>query len=148
MPCRLNHVRHIPTDESFRMSMDALKLAVSKDRSEGFRPFCVVGSAGTVTTGSFDPLQALAGVALAIGWVMFLRATHRSLGTIGLILTSLFFAALIWLLIDRGILDPDSGAAISWIVLVTIAAILAVGMSWSHIRRRLSGQVDVDDVDD
>ncbi len=102
----------------------------------------------SIAAGSFDPLQALAGVALAIGWVMFLRATHRSLGTIGLILTSAFFAALIWLLIDRGILDPDSGAAISWIVLVTIAAILAVGMSWSHIRRRLSGQVDVDDVDD
>jgi aromatic-L-amino-acid decarboxylase len=56
----LNHVRHIPTDESFRMRMDALKEAVLKDRSEGFRPFCVVGSAGTVTTGSFDPLDKLA----------------------------------------------------------------------------------------
>jgi len=26
--------------------------------------------------------------------------------------------------------------------------ILAVGMSWSHIRRRLSGQADMDDVDE
>jgi ABC-type Mn2+/Zn2+ transport system permease subunit len=102
----------------------------------------------SIASGTFDPVQALAGVALAIGWVMFLKATHRSLGSLGLILTSAFFAALVWLLIDRGILRADSSTAISWIVLVCIAAILAVGMSWSHIRRRLSGQVDVDDVDD
>ena len=42
------------------MRVDALQEAVLKDRSEGFRPFCVVGSAGTVTTGSFDPLDELA----------------------------------------------------------------------------------------
>lgn len=101
-----------------------------------------------VAARAFDPLMALAGVALAIGWVMFLKATHRSLGSLGLILTSAFFAAFVWLLIDRGVLEADSTTAISWIVLIAIAAVLAVGMSWSHIRRRMSGQVDVDDVDD
>ena len=30
------------------------------------------------------------------------------------------------------------------LVLVLLATILAVGLSWSHIRRRLSGQVDMD----
>jgi hypothetical protein len=29
-----------------------------------------------------------------------------------------------------------------------LAAILAVGMSWSHLRRKWSGQQDVDDVGD
>jgi hypothetical protein len=29
-----------------------------------------------------------------------------------------------------------------------LAAIMATGMSWSHIRRRMSGQLDVDDVDE
>ena len=29
-----------------------------------------------------------------------------------------------------------------------LAVILATGMSWSHIRRRLTGQFDVDDMDD
>ena len=32
-------------------------------------------------------------------------------------------------------------------VLVLLATIMAVGLSWSHIRRRLSGQVDTDMVD-
>jgi aromatic-L-amino-acid decarboxylase len=56
----LNHVRHIPCDESFRIRVDVLKETVSRDRREGFRPFCVVGSAGSVTTGAFDPLDELA----------------------------------------------------------------------------------------
>jgi hypothetical protein len=36
----------------------------------------------------------------------------------------------------------------TWIVLVGLAAILTVGLSWSHIWRRLTGQYTVDDVDD
>lgn len=56
----LDHVRHIPSDEGFRMRMDKLKEAVLEDRSEGMSPFCVVGSAGTVTTGAIDPLDELA----------------------------------------------------------------------------------------
>jgi hypothetical protein len=33
-------------------------------------------------------------------------------------------------------------------VLFVISALLAVGMTWSHIRRRLSGQFDIDDIED
>ena len=56
----LDHVRHIPCDSQFRIRMDLLKEAVLRDRREGLSPFCVVGSAGTVTTGAIDPLEALA----------------------------------------------------------------------------------------
>lgn len=56
----LNHMRHISCDENFRIRIDLLKEAVLRDRSEGFSPFCVVGSAGTVTTGAIDPLDKLA----------------------------------------------------------------------------------------
>jgi aromatic-L-amino-acid decarboxylase len=56
----LNHIRHIPCDENFRMRIDLLKDAVLRDRNEGFSSFCVVGSAGTVTTGAIDPLDELA----------------------------------------------------------------------------------------
>jgi len=36
----------------------------------------------------------------------------------------------------------------SWIILTLISLVLAVGISWSHIRRKISGQVDADDVDE
>jgi aromatic-L-amino-acid decarboxylase len=56
----LNQVRHIPCDAQFRMRLDLLQEAVLEDRWDGLRPFCVVGSAGTVTTGAIDPLDDLA----------------------------------------------------------------------------------------
>jgi hypothetical protein len=36
----------------------------------------------------------------------------------------------------------------TYVVQLVLCLILAIGMSWSHVRRRLSGQVDADDVDD
>jgi hypothetical protein len=86
---------------------------------------------------------AFVGVVLLIGWVIFLRASVRSLGAIGLLLACAFFAALVWLLADWRWIPLDSVTTITWISLVIIAAILAVGMSWSHLRRRWSGQSDV-----
>ncbi|MBN2467223.1 MAG: hypothetical protein JXD19_03635 [Deltaproteobacteria bacterium] len=56
----LNHVRRIPCDSRCRMRVDLLKETVFRDRRDGFTPFCVVGSAGTVTTGAIDPLDDLA----------------------------------------------------------------------------------------
>lgn len=95
-----------------------------------------------------DPLRIVVGIILLIAWIIFIRATMRSLGGVGLILTAALCAALLWLLIDWGIVPGGSVKVISYAVLLIIALILAVGMSWSHIRRRMSGQYDMDDVDE
>lgn len=95
-----------------------------------------------------DPLLIFAAVVLLIGWVIYLRATLRSLGEIGTILAVVFFAALTWLMVDYGWLSLDSPTVFTWVVLTMLSAIMATGMSWSHIRRRMSGQLDVDDVDE
>ena len=96
----------------------------------------------------FGPLLAISGITLIIGWGIYVRATLRSLGLVGLILAGLFFAAIIWLFIDWGWLSLDNVNAVSWVILVLLSAVLAVGISWSHIRRKISGQVDADDVDE
>jgi hypothetical protein len=44
-----------------------------------------------------------------------------------------------------GWLSLDSSNKLTWVILVVFSLILATGMSWSHIRRRLTGQVDVDE---
>lgn len=95
-----------------------------------------------------NPYIALAGIALIIGWAIFIRATLRSLGPVGIALALALQACLVWLFIDLGWFDWKNMGALSWVSLATISVILGVGMSWSHIRRRLSGQVDTDDVDD
>jgi hypothetical protein len=97
---------------------------------------------------SFGPVVALVGVALLIGWIIFLRATFMSMGWLGIILGAAFFGCIIWLLVDIKWLSLDSPGALAWVALVLLSLILAIGMSWSHIRRRLTGQFDVDEMDD
>jgi aromatic-L-amino-acid decarboxylase len=52
--------RVIATDASYRMSVEALEQALEEDRRNGVRPWLVVASAGTVDTGSVDPLPEIA----------------------------------------------------------------------------------------
>jgi len=94
-----------------------------------------------------DPLILLSGVILLIGWVIFLRSTIRSLGFIGALLATAFFAALVWVLIDYNIISLDNPTILQYVILAILAAIMAIGISWSHIRRRMSGQLDVNDVE-
>lgn len=94
------------------------------------------------------PLKVLAGVVLAIVYVIYLRATFRSIGPIGMALAAALFGAILWVAIDFGILSLHDPSAFAWVVLVILATILAIGISWSHVRRRVSGQADVDDVDE
>ena len=95
----------------------------------------------------FNPLMALAGIVLIIGWTIFLRATGRSLGAFGLILAAAFLGTLLWMLIDWDLVPADSVTAISYIVLAILSGVLAIGISWSHVRRRMTGQVDVDEIE-
>jgi len=55
-------IRYIPTNQNYQIDLDALKMAITKDRKEGLLPFCIVGAAGTVNTGAIDDLEALADI--------------------------------------------------------------------------------------
>jgi hypothetical protein len=91
--------------------------------------------------------KAAAGVVLLIGWVIFLRASWNSLGAMGTILAVVFFAVIIWLFIYWGFFALDDTSVIKWVVLSVLAGVLAIGMSWSHVRRKLSGQYDTDEIE-
>lgn len=56
-------LRRIPTDAEMRIDLAALRQAIAEDRAMGFRPACVIGTAGTVNTGAIDDLQGLARLA-------------------------------------------------------------------------------------
>jgi len=92
--------------------------------------------------------MAFASIVLIIGWVVYIRATISSLGLIGLILALAFFGTLLWMVIDWKIVPADNIQTITYIILTLLSMVLAIGMSWSHIRRRMSGQVDVNGTED
>lgn len=92
--------------------------------------------------------QAFVGVLLIIGWVIYLRATLRSLGFIGLALAFTFFGLIVAMMFKWEWISLESSKMLAYIVEILFAVILAIGMSWSHIRRRMSGQADMDDVDE
>jgi len=53
-------LRKIRVNEDFTINLEALKQAIADDRAAGYRPICVIGSAGTVNTGAVDDLNAIA----------------------------------------------------------------------------------------
>jgi hypothetical protein len=101
-------------------------------------------SQASETTG-LGPEHFVVGVVLMIGWAILLSATQRSLGTFGLILGGLLLGGIVWLLIDIDILSMGSVSSVTWVVLICLAVLLAIGLSWSHVWRRLTGQFEVDD---
>ena len=56
-------IRRIATDAELRMDADALEAQIAADLAAGERPFLIVGSAGTVSTGAVDPLPDMAAIA-------------------------------------------------------------------------------------
>jgi len=94
------------------------------------------------------PLIVLSGLLLLIGYIIYLRATVRSIGVFGVILVLAVFAALLWVLYDLGWLDINNASLNLWLGILAGSLVMGIGLSWSHIRRSLSGQADMDDVDE
>jgi aromatic-L-amino-acid decarboxylase len=55
-------LHHVPVNDVFEINVAALESAIAQDRAAGRYPFCIVGNAGTVNTGAFDDLVALADI--------------------------------------------------------------------------------------
>jgi hypothetical protein len=91
---------------------------------------------------SFTPGKALAVLALGISWIVCLRTAFISLGKGGLLLGLALFATFVWLLIDRDLLSL-TGSGIVWVVLVVVGVLLGVGLSWSLLRAKATGQIEV-----
>lgn len=93
-------------------------------------------------------VAVLAGLLLLIGYIIYLRATLRSIGAFGMLLVMGLVGATLWVLYDFGILRLDNPSANLWLGLIALSFVLGIGLSWSHVRRALSGQSDVDDIDE
>ncbi len=93
-------------------------------------------------------IAVLVGLLLVVGYVIYLRATMRSIGAGGMVLILAIVGATFWVLHDVGLLTLDDSELNTWFALGALSFVLGVGLNWSHVRRALSGQADMDDVDE
>ena len=94
---------------------------------------------------NMTPVVVFVGIALLAGWFFFLRTASRSLGTVGVVILLALSGTILWALFYYDLLHRQ--ATITWIVLALVSTVLALGMSWGHLRAAWSGQATVDDVD-
>ncbi len=94
------------------------------------------------------PGQAVLGILLLTLWIFLWRSMMQAVGSLGLALMAALMAALVWLFASWGWLDVANATAMTWVVLVALGIILGVGMSWAIIRRELTGQASVDEIED
>ncbi|MGB8768617.1 MAG: pyridoxal-dependent decarboxylase [Candidatus Korobacteraceae bacterium] len=76
------HLRLIPCDDDFRIRVDLLRASMERDLSAGLTPIAIVGSAGTVATGSIDPLLELAEIAHESGAWFHVDGAYGALAAI------------------------------------------------------------------
>ncbi|MEO9516932.1 MAG: DUF6524 family protein [Paracoccaceae bacterium] len=93
-------------------------------------------------------VAVLLGLLLLVAYIIYLRATLRSIGAFGMALILALVGALLWVLYDFGVLTLDDPGLITWLGLLALSLVLGIGLSWSIVRRNLSGQADMDDVDE
>ena len=92
-------------------------------------------------------VTVLVGLILAIGYIIFLRATLRSIGMSGMLLVLAIAGALLWVLFDQGFINLTNPTINTWLGIIMMSLVLAIRLSWSIVRRKISRQADVDDVD-
>jgi hypothetical protein len=88
-------------------------------------------------------IKAFLGILLLIGWVVCLRTAFVALGWLGVTLGVALLGTAVWLLVDMKMIDTTSPSVLTWIALVILGVVLGIGLSWSLIRARATGQIEV-----
>jgi len=76
------NLRLIPTDDRYQMIPEALAARMAEDQAAGKTAIAVVASAGTVNTGSIDPLRQIAGIARNYGAWLHIDGAYGALAAI------------------------------------------------------------------
>jgi len=92
------------------------------------------------------PLKVFVGILLLTALATFAQATWRSFGPTGISLSMMFLTSVVWAMVDFRWLNLNNDHAIATTTGFILGTLFALGVSWSHQRTRLSGQVDARDV--
>lgn len=77
-----DQLRLVKSDARFRLDVRDLRTSIEADIKQGLRPFCVVGSAGTVNTGAVDPLSEIARICEEFDLWFHVDGAYGALGSL------------------------------------------------------------------
>lgn len=93
------------------------------------------------------PLAVFLGLLLGVAYMVYVVATLRSIGAFGVLVVAAIFGAGLWVLTDWGVLTLADPSLNLWLGILVGSLILGIGLSWSILRQRLSGQASVDEIE-
>jgi hypothetical protein len=94
------------------------------------------------------PLTLFLGLLLLVGYLIYVLATLRSIGGLGVLLIAAIFGSGLWVLYSWGVLTLQNATLNTWLGLIALSVILGIGLSWSILRQKISGQATVDEVEE
>ena len=92
------------------------------------------------------PLKILVMVVVLACYIFYVSASMKSLGALGIVVVFAFCATLVWLFVDQGWLNLKNSSILAWVMILMLSLVLGLGVSWSHIKKRITGQFDTDDI--
>jgi glutamate/tyrosine decarboxylase-like PLP-dependent enzyme len=81
---------HIPVDDEFRIDLKALEAELKADKEAGVLPVAVIATAGTVNTGTIDPLEEMADLADEYGTWLHVDGAYGGFGVLDERVASLY----------------------------------------------------------
>lgn len=86
------------------------------------------------------------GLLLLVAVYLQANALWRSMRLVGSAALTLVIVTAVWLLSDLGWVDLNDATQLTLAIQIGLTTLLGTGLSWSHIRYRLSGQVDSENI--
>jgi glutamate/tyrosine decarboxylase-like PLP-dependent enzyme len=137
-------VRIVPVDDRQRMRVDALKSAIARDIRNGCQPIAVIATAGTVSTGAIDPLDAIANVCAEHGLWFHVDGAYGGVAALTSTLRPLFKgierADSVALDPHKWLYTPHSGGAIVVRDIRTLGDAFSIDPTYTHEDKELTGR--------
>ncbi len=86
------------------------------------------------------------GIIVIILWCVVLWFVYLGSGWLGLLLGTTVIGLLLWMAKDIGLIHFNNITMNVIIAEISLALLFTLGLSWAHIRRRISGQLSTDDI--
>ena len=83
------------------------------------------------------PMTVFLGLIIGLGYSISLRTIFKAAGRLGTLALFTVMLALLWVLDDRGLLMPGDDPLYVWLGILCFSGLLAIGLSWELVRRKV-----------